>query len=202
MKVTTFDIFFQALILILDIHLIHSVTMAVPKRVGVIGQKNVSMECVFVMGDEERFSAFTWSRKRSSEQEFVNLAGKGSAGQVGYDPGGYSIRNRTVISFIGDTFTITYMDVRREDEATYRCTVKYYFNRNVLTHSAEMFFEVKEPSLNPYIIVGIVVGCIVAVLLIVAVIICISCWHLALGIGFAGAWFGCFRIEEVNNPRV
>ncbi|XP_041356431.1 uncharacterized protein LOC121373743 [Gigantopelta aegis] len=174
MKVTTFDIFVQALILILDIHLVHSLTLSVPKRVGVLGRNNVSMECVFVFGYGESFSSMSWSRKRSSERDFVDVASMDSQGLKGYIPGeGDYLMNRTVLKFSPDTFVITYMDVRREDEATYRCTVSYFSENSRLVQSAEMFFKVQEPSLNPYIIVGIVVGCIVAVLLIVAVIICI-----------------------------
>ncbi|XP_041376280.1 uncharacterized protein LOC121388832 isoform X2 [Gigantopelta aegis] len=149
MKIITFDIFIQALMLILDIHLIHSVTVSVPKRVGVIGKTTVSLKCVYTLLDSESFSGLTWGRKRSSERDFVEMVGVDSAGLTGYTYEGVALQNRTVLKFVPGVFTITYIDVMCEDEATYRCTVLYWINTYRPTWSVEMFFQLQAVPKKP-----------------------------------------------------
>ncbi|XP_041355793.1 uncharacterized protein LOC121373304 isoform X2 [Gigantopelta aegis] len=146
MKFTTFDIF-QALMLILDIHFVYSFTISVPKRVGLLGRNNVSIECVYFVSDEDELSGIGWSRKRSSERNFVDIAGKDvKKGWMGYVDGeGTLLQNRTVLKFGSGKFIIIYMEIRREDEATYRCTVNYFVNGSFHNKTGEMLFEVKVP---------------------------------------------------------
>ncbi|XP_041355958.1 uncharacterized protein LOC121373389 [Gigantopelta aegis] len=182
MKITTFDIFFQTVI-ILDIYLIHSMTVSIPKRVGLLGNNNVSLECVYTKSDCETFVKLAWSRHRIGDLSADILANVDENYNVALTNKADYLKKRTVVKFVPGVFTITYMYVRCEDQAAYLCSVSC--NGDSTAPSAKMDFQVltrpKPESSSPpspsspnlYIIAGIVLVGIVVFVLIVAVTMCI-----------------------------
>ncbi|XP_041355983.1 uncharacterized protein LOC121373403 [Gigantopelta aegis] len=186
MKVTTFDIFFQALMLILDIDVIHSLTVSMRQRVVTY---TATLECIYTKEYFEQFGSLVWSRKQNNGTYAILAYAwiKNGEYRAKLAEGGEYLKERTAVRFIPGVFSFTYTDVRCVDEATYTCRVEYRVNSMGRLASEEMFYQVQgvskpespsppptsSSSPNLYLIVGLVVAGIDTVDLIVAVIICI-----------------------------
>ncbi|XP_041373169.1 cell adhesion molecule 2-like [Gigantopelta aegis] len=133
----------------IDIHVIDSIAIDLPPRLGVVGNNTVTLECRYTLANGESFSSVTWSRKRHSESGFSDIAEADGAGNSGYSQAGEDIKTRTNLNYTLGMYTIRYSDVQCTDEAKYRCTVTYFRDSSRLTANGEMDFSLEAAPLKP-----------------------------------------------------